>query len=90
MENKQRVYMRNYRKTYGDLMKQQIREWCKQHTDYFNKWRQLHPGYHKAWQIKNYDHYCEYQKHWREQHRAKINIYMRKYMQQYRRRRALQ
>jgi len=58
------IYQKEYREKYGDFMREQIKEWFKQHPDYLKKWRTTHPKY-----------FQEY----RENNRQRLNIYWRKY-----------
>jgi hypothetical protein len=43
--NKQADYQKNYRENYGNVMKGQVREWFKKHSNYLKEWRKTHPKY---------------------------------------------
>jgi hypothetical protein len=82
------TYNRDYRKNYGEKMKEQIRRWFENHPDYrkiYNKkWYQKNGNYHKAWQLENSKHYKNYQKKWNRQNQMSKSLYMRFYMRKYR------
>jgi hypothetical protein len=58
-----REYMKNYRSNHGDLMKQQTKEWFKNHPDYPTEWRE-----------KNRPHYNEYMRQYMRRHRIKNSL----------------
>jgi hypothetical protein len=81
-------YMRDYRKNYGDLMREQIKEWFKVHPDYLKryckKWRQENSGYYKERRRRYKSAYLNYERHYRVNHADSIRDYMRSYMRRYR------
>jgi len=64
-------YYKEYREKYGDLMREQIKDWYKQHPDYLKEWRKLHPNYFKEYRRRNYERLKIY---WREYRRLKRNL----------------
>jgi len=65
--------MKEYRTNYGDLMKEQTKQWHKQHPGYICKWRK-----------RNRVRYNLQQRNWRSKNRKKWRVYMRNYMRRYR------
>jgi hypothetical protein len=69
-KEKRASYQKDYRETCGDVVREQIKEWFKEHPKYLKKWRSDHPRYFDAWRQKN---------------KNKLREYKRLYMREYRR-----
>jgi len=49
MDERRKRYLRDYRRNYGDLMKEQIREWWREHPGYRHEWQKSHQDYFRLW-----------------------------------------
>lgn len=68
LKTKRSDYQREYRFNFGDLMKEQIKEWFNKHPDYLIDWRQSHPFYFQRYRRKNLERLRDY---WRDYKRKK-------------------
>ena len=68
-KEKRASYQKEYREKSGDKMKEQIKEWYKEHLDYSKQWKESHPGYFT---------------HRGEKQRNRLRKYMKFYMRKYR------
>jgi len=55
-------YHKEYRERYGDLMKEQIKEWFMKHPNYLKNWRRKHPNDWYQWRKRHLEHRREYEK----------------------------
>lgn len=55
-------YHKEYREKYGDLMKEQIKEWFKKHPNYHKNWRKRHSDYWHKWRKRHLKYRREYER----------------------------
>ena len=72
--NKRSTYQKDYRENYGNVMREQVREWFNEHPDYLKKWRSTHPRYFDSWRQKNKKQLREYKKSYMREYRTRLKL----------------